>query len=403
MSLITSVRSFESSLTTSAQQKRFDKLIAYFKTNPLSLSEFCDLNSAPVGVSGWYVSLGSLISALDNREFGQFETQVNKVLDIGDVSGVGVIFTREIIQPIEIGYTILNNNDGVLAPEDSEVFEVNGGTHRTTFILLAYLLSGHDIDSEEVKSIKVRVRPAEYSVNQIVTSNGSRSMTAVEKGKVKLSIAGIESDVSSIIAAYFEKKMTRQAAWQYAFAVMQESEPNTDLTPSTVGKIASIIQKNLSVARINGKPYKFPIESNEYEDLFTQCYAEFPKALKHTREVRKITNIARDGVAVMAQIISDSIKSYKPVKATLASVASPVRVEPETFFAEIVEPEAPSQPESTETAKLESVEALSDAEQTKLALESISAKPATKPGNKKTTTTTTVSSANRSRAKKAQA
>lgn len=317
--IIKTVHNFEALLTSDTQKKAFAKISKYCKDNTIALGKHCELNNRAIAGQAYYVSLGSLITALDNPDFQQFELQVNKVLAIFTDPILGLMFTRTIEEDITVGYASYDA-DGV--PLDAEMLELVGGRHRTVARLLCYYLSGHDITQPEVQEILIKANPKPYSANAVLASNGSRAVTKEEKTEVKFSLMGITRDTESIVDAMLSKKITVLAGWQAAFAAMAELE-ECPVTRQTAAKIGGYLQTQLKSAKTStGKRFVIPVASAAYAQLVEDTFSLIPEGVKYANK-NGVTNIARNGCDLVAQYISDTY-SKKPRKAlaTIAPVAS---------------------------------------------------------------------------------
>lgn len=318
------VLNFESQLTTPSQKKRFAKIAAYFKEAPLALGEKCELNKRAVAGTGYYVSLGSLLQAIDSAEAGQFDVQPNRVLNIGDGKPEGVIYNRVIYEDVEVSYTLLDDEGN---PLDKDLFELSGGRHRTVFRALAYFLSGYDISSEEVQNVLIKAECDEYSVNKILTSNGSRQATTPEKQKALFSSSGIEPDVMSIVDAILTAQMKRLAGWQYAFTALaeqaQQRGEDIGITVATAAKIGGTVQKIITSVRIKNRAFAFPKQDYDYADLIEKCFSFLPEAVVEAKN-NGTTTIARDGSGYVAQLICNRYGEYMKNRPSEPKTIAPV-------------------------------------------------------------------------------
>jgi len=256
-----------------------------------------------------------------------------KVLDVLDHKTTGLLTIGKILQRIEIGYKFLDANDNPLSPDE---FEINGGTHRTIAILLAYALSGHQINLEDVLDIQVSVIPMEYSVEAIVSSNGSRAMTPTEKDWVDLSSGNIDRDVDSIAKAIVDGKRTSTVGFRTALACLAEIDPESILTLDTVGRSGAALYKKLVENR-----YKVPSNAADLSELLRFAYAKgIPLGINSCKS-KNVTNISKNGITYLVDKMYAVLANNTPdgFKAHLAAIKAAAK-EAALLANEEVEPDA---------------------------------------------------------------
>jgi hypothetical protein len=279
----------------------YNKLKRHYATNPLSLNKYCALNSIDIDDSGRYVTMESLISSLENREFQQFAPIPQRIFSIGLNPTFGVLVISKIIQDIEVGIetSVVDGIDSLL---ENELFEICGGTHRLLYRVLAYYLSGHDISSDEFLSMLVKVRYVEYSIAQILTSNDSRRMPTLETARLKIGQQKIEYNVESLIESAFKRDITYRVCWGQCFSILNEQHNITPLKTLTVASIGYAILKKLTDMQ-----YSFPSSVSEYTVLIHRCFYLLPEAFTYVRDELGISRVAQFGLNDAASYIANRL------------------------------------------------------------------------------------------------
>lgn len=261
--IVSLLANFESSLETNPTRKQFAIIKEYFKANPVKLGEFLEFNSPNFGNVN-YVSLGVLIDSLNDRNYVQNPTILTRVLNILCESPNGLIHNRQLIQPIRVGY---KNQDL------SDIPQVIGGNHRSTAILLAFVLSGHNLESELVRNIKVKVDVSEYTPNAVLTDNGSRSVSSFEGLLIKSSGRFDVSTAQSIIKQLFVEGEKPKDLFKLAFVncILADSEllaqlkevNGKDVTSLMLADTIGVVFTELKASRL----FKMPTSPQGMTDL----------------------------------------------------------------------------------------------------------------------------------------
>lgn len=326
MNIIEFYTNFENQLETVASKKRYGKVLEAFKNAPVSIDGgFLSFNTPSVGASN-YVTIGAIIDSLNNREYDQFPVIPTKVLNVLDDKDMGLIFTSELYEPIRVGYKFLNP-DGT--PDDVNLFQVVSGNHRSGALILSLIASGYDLESENIRDVKVKVETCLYSVQAIIAGNGSRSQTQTEKKITRSSINNIDFDTVSLVKAIFADKIKFSNGFSLAFTANvvenQELNESLKLQRDTLASIASSFYNEIK----NNKAVVVPSTDSGLIGLIETLTGMLQEAVNITK--KSYTNIGRNPRVVASNLKTlyfDHLKRNRANKANVpATLTQSVAVE----------------------------------------------------------------------------
>lgn len=184
----------------SISEKQYARLGALFdglKEEPFIVSSECPyVLGSGLGLMHT-VTMRQLIYPSQDAEH-QFGARPERVASILLGNGTkripGLLETREIITPIQIG---------VDARDTNSVVGIVAGQNRLTALLTAYHYSGVNVDSEEFLEMRMPVFVTVYTPNGIVSDNSGRNQTPSEIAVLYAGQAGVDiRDPGSILAGF---------------------------------------------------------------------------------------------------------------------------------------------------------------------------------------------------------